>query len=119
MRSWVIGLLSICMLALLASLVLNAILMASYPVEAQPEPEIVYVTIEPQEARTGHVGLFVRHGLTGEEVHYQVFWAHGEHWVSANSQPVLCGNVLDSRSTWLSMTEWQQRQIREICEVTK
>lgn len=116
MQRWLIVVLSIC---LLASLALNAILATTYPVVAQPEPEIVYVSAEQREARTGHAGLFVRHSPTGSELHYQAFWVQGEQWVSVGGQPVLCGNVLDSRSAWPSMPEWQQAQVAEICEVTK
>lgn len=118
MHRWVIVLLAVC---LSLSLALNAFLSATYPVAAQPEPEIVYVEVQavPGQQRTGHAGLFVRRSSTGDELNYQAFWVQGEHWVSVGGQPVLCGNVLDSRSAWLSMPEWQQGQIREICEMTK
>lgn len=118
MRGWMIILLAIC---LVASLALNALLSLAYPVDAQPEQKIVYVEVpvSRDEARTGHVGLFVRQSPAGDELNYQVFWLQGERWVSANSQPTLCDNRLDARSAWLSLPEWQRAQVAEICEVTR
>lgn len=116
MRNWVIGLLIVC---LVLSLALNGILAATYPVVSQSQPEIIYVPVEKEEERTGHAGLFVRRSPMGDELDYQSFWVHGEHWVSINSQPTLCSNHLNSRSAWLSLPEWQQAQVTEICEVTK